>query len=167
MRRLILLDSALADFASIFDYIARESGSRVIGRGFVNRLLNQCKKLASLPGTLGWPRPELRPDIRIIPTGVDVLPSNPSCRRRSASTSFVRPNKDMDGAPSRTMTMRGRPAVRQYQRRLVLRDSIDHPQPAPLLVGRRASDNNIDVLTERGQASQQPVAGEPCQPPIH
>ena len=57
-----------------------------------------------------------------LPTGVDVdvPPSNPSCRRRSASTSFTHPNKDVDGAPSRTMTMRGRPAVRQYQRRLVL-----------------------------------------------
>jgi plasmid stabilization system protein ParE len=64
VRRLILLDSALADFTSIFDYIARESGSRIIGRGFVTRLHNQCKKLASLPGTLGRPRPELRPDIR-------------------------------------------------------------------------------------------------------
>lgn len=64
MRRLFLLDSALGDFASILDYIARESGSRVIARGFVNRLLNQCKKLASLPGTLGRPRPELKPDIR-------------------------------------------------------------------------------------------------------
>jgi toxin ParE1/3/4 len=64
VRRLILLDSALADFASILDYITRESGSRVIGRGFVDRLQNQCKKLASLPGTLGRPRPELRPDIR-------------------------------------------------------------------------------------------------------
>ena len=64
MRRLILLDSILASFASIFEYIARASCSRVIRRGFVNRLLNQCLKLSSLPGTLGRPRPELRPDIR-------------------------------------------------------------------------------------------------------
>jgi toxin ParE1/3/4 len=27
----------------------------------------QCRKLASLPGTLGRPRPELRPDIRSFP----------------------------------------------------------------------------------------------------
>jgi putative addiction module CopG family antidote len=64
VRRLILLDSAVADFVSILDYISRESGSCVVGRGFVDRLQNQCKKLASLPGTLGWPRPDLRPDIR-------------------------------------------------------------------------------------------------------
>jgi plasmid stabilization system protein ParE len=64
VRQLILLDSALADFVSILDYISRESGSRVIGRGFVDTLQNQCRKLASLPGTLGRPRPELRPGIR-------------------------------------------------------------------------------------------------------
>ena len=64
MRRLILLNSALADFASILDYIARESGSRVIGRRFVNSLLDQCKKLASLPGTLGRLRPELQAGLR-------------------------------------------------------------------------------------------------------
>ena len=64
MRRLILLDTALADFADILDYITRESGSRVIGRRFVDRLRQQCKRLASLPGTLGRARPELRPDMR-------------------------------------------------------------------------------------------------------
>jgi toxin ParE1/3/4 len=52
------------DFASVLDYVTRQSGSRLIGRAFVNRLRNQCKKLASLPGTLGRPRPELRPGIR-------------------------------------------------------------------------------------------------------
>ncbi|MSP03596.1 MAG: type II toxin-antitoxin system RelE/ParE family toxin [Acetobacteraceae bacterium] len=64
MRRLILLDTALADFADILRYIARQSGSRVIGRRFVNQLQSQCERLASLPGTLGRARPELRPDIR-------------------------------------------------------------------------------------------------------
>jgi toxin ParE1/3/4 len=64
VRHLIYLDSALADFTEIFAYIARESGSRVIGRRFVDRLREQCMKLASLSGTLGRARPELRPDIR-------------------------------------------------------------------------------------------------------
>jgi toxin ParE1/3/4 len=64
VRQLVLLDSALADFASILDYIARESGSRIIGRRFVDRLRDQCKKLASLPGTLGRLRPELQSDLR-------------------------------------------------------------------------------------------------------
>ena len=64
MRQLILLDSALADFTSILDYITRQSGNLAIGRAFVDRLRIQCEKLASLPGTLGRSRPELRPDIR-------------------------------------------------------------------------------------------------------
>ena len=64
MRRLILLDTAIADFVDIFGYIARESGSRVIGRRFAAMLQGQCERLASLPGTLGRPCPELRPDMR-------------------------------------------------------------------------------------------------------
>ena len=64
MRQLVYLASARRDFSGILDYITRESDSLAIGRGFVDVLRNQCKKLASLPGTLGRPRPELRPDIR-------------------------------------------------------------------------------------------------------
>jgi toxin ParE1/3/4 len=64
VRRLVLLDTAVADFTDILDYITRQSGSRIIARGFVDRLQGQCVKLASLPGTLGRPRPELRPDVR-------------------------------------------------------------------------------------------------------
>jgi plasmid stabilization system protein ParE len=33
-------------------------------RSFVDLLRMQCKRLASSPGTLGWARPELPPDIR-------------------------------------------------------------------------------------------------------
>jgi toxin ParE1/3/4 len=64
VRQLIYLDSAREDFAEIFAYIARESGSRVIGRRFVDRLRQQCRKLASLSVTLGRAGPELRPDMR-------------------------------------------------------------------------------------------------------
>lgn len=67
MRRLVLLDSAVADLTSILDYITRESGSRVTGRRFTDRLVGQCRKLADLPGTLGRPRPELLPEIRSFP----------------------------------------------------------------------------------------------------
>jgi plasmid stabilization system protein ParE len=38
VRELVLLDSALEDFRAILDHIARESGSRAIGRGFVERI---------------------------------------------------------------------------------------------------------------------------------
>lgn len=67
MPRLVYLTLARRDFADIPKYITRESGSLAIGRGFVDLLRMQCRKLASLPGTLGRPRPELRPDIRSFP----------------------------------------------------------------------------------------------------
>lgn len=67
MRQLVYLAAARRDFADILEYITRESGSLAIGRGFVDLLRMQCRKLASLPATLGRPRPELRPDIRSFP----------------------------------------------------------------------------------------------------
>lgn len=67
MRRLVYLAAARRDLVSIFDYVARESGSIEVGRGFVGQLRQHCAKLASLPGTLGRSRPELRADIRSSP----------------------------------------------------------------------------------------------------
>ena len=64
MRRLIYLAAAERDLVSILEHITRESGSLAIGRGFTDQLQAHCAKLASLPGTLGRPRPELRADIR-------------------------------------------------------------------------------------------------------
>lgn len=64
MRRLRYLDSARADLLSIFTYIARESGDTVVARRFVETIRAECRKLAGLPGQMGRPRPELRPDIR-------------------------------------------------------------------------------------------------------
>lgn len=64
MRRLILLDAAVDDLASIFDYVAHESGNPPLARRFVDRLAGQCARLAALPGLLGRARPELRADIR-------------------------------------------------------------------------------------------------------
>ena len=64
MRQLVYLSSARQDFRDILRYLAKESGDRATARAFVNRLQQQCGKLASLPGTLGRARPELRSDIR-------------------------------------------------------------------------------------------------------
>ena len=64
MRRLVYLAAAERDLLSILEYIARESGSAAIGLAFTERLQGQCARLASLPGTLGRARPELRPDLR-------------------------------------------------------------------------------------------------------
>lgn len=67
MRRLDLLDTALADLISIARYISKTSRNRAIGRRFADELRGKCGQLASLPGTLGRPRPEIRPDLRSFP----------------------------------------------------------------------------------------------------
>ena len=67
MRRLIYLAPARRDFADILEHIAKESGSLDVAKRFVDILRMQCRRLASLPGTLGRARPELRPDIRSFP----------------------------------------------------------------------------------------------------
>jgi toxin ParE1/3/4 len=65
--RLVYLAAAQQNLVSVLDYITSESGSADVGERFVRRLRQQCAKLAALPGTLGRPRPELRPDIRSFP----------------------------------------------------------------------------------------------------
>jgi plasmid stabilization system protein ParE len=55
---------ALDNIADISHYIADESGSPVLAERFTDRLIQKCSQLASLPGTMGRERPELRPDIR-------------------------------------------------------------------------------------------------------
>lgn len=67
MRRLVYLSSAVRDLRDILRYVAQESGGRAVARVFVDRLQQQCGRLAALPGTLGRARPELRPDIRSFP----------------------------------------------------------------------------------------------------
>jgi toxin ParE1/3/4 len=64
VRQLVYLVSARRDLADILDYVTRASGSLTTGRRFVDVLRQQCRTLASLPGTIGRPRPELHPGIR-------------------------------------------------------------------------------------------------------
>lgn len=64
MRRLVHLAAAQRDLASILRYITRESGSLAVGRGFVGQLRRHGARLASLPGSIGRARPELRPGMR-------------------------------------------------------------------------------------------------------
>lgn len=64
MRRLVYLAAARRDLVSILDHLTRASGSLAVGRGFVGQLRQHCTRLASLPGSIGRARPELRPDIR-------------------------------------------------------------------------------------------------------
>jgi toxin ParE1/3/4 len=66
LARLKYLDSAKQDFVNTLRYISRESGSLATGQQFVSALRQKCRHLASLPGRMGRPRPELRPDMRSI-----------------------------------------------------------------------------------------------------
>ncbi len=67
MRTLVYRAAARRDLIAIFTYVAGESGSTETARRFVDRIRDQCRKLATLPGTLGRARPELRPGIRSFP----------------------------------------------------------------------------------------------------
>lgn len=54
-------------------YIARQTGDVALGRAFVERIQARCRRLASLPGTVGRPRPELREDLRSTAFGNHVI----------------------------------------------------------------------------------------------
>jgi toxin ParE1/3/4 len=62
--RLAYTAAGRRDLSSIFNYIARESGSLETDRRFTSQIREKCKNLASLPATMGRARPELRQDIR-------------------------------------------------------------------------------------------------------
>jgi toxin ParE1/3/4 len=67
VRTLHYTDDAKANLGKIAIYIAKESGHREIAMGFTDQLREQCRKLATLPSTLGRARPELREDVRSFP----------------------------------------------------------------------------------------------------
>lgn len=67
MRQLVYLDAAKDDLAHILRSITYESASLEIAVAFTQQLEGRCERLASLPGTLGTSRPELRADVRSAP----------------------------------------------------------------------------------------------------
>jgi len=67
MRRAVFLASVQSDLVRILRYIAAQSGSLSVAQRFVRQLRDYCHKLASLPGTMGRARPEIRPDLRSVP----------------------------------------------------------------------------------------------------
>jgi toxin ParE1/3/4 len=71
--RLVLLDQAKEDLANIAAYIAYESKSRQVGQKFAQRLLDKCKELASIKGSIGVERPELRKNLRSCPFGSYII----------------------------------------------------------------------------------------------
>jgi plasmid stabilization system protein ParE len=71
--RLVYRTAALRDLAEIATFIERETGSRAAAEAFVEKITNHCEHLATLPGLLGRPRPELRPHYRSITFGSYVI----------------------------------------------------------------------------------------------
>jgi plasmid stabilization system protein ParE len=67
VRSVRFLAAVETDLINILDYIARETGSLETAQRFVAELRAKCYHLASLPGSLGRARPELRADIRSFP----------------------------------------------------------------------------------------------------
>ena len=64
MPALRFTDAALDDITAIAAYVADVSGSIAIGARLTDQLFDRCEQLASLPGTIGRARPELRADMR-------------------------------------------------------------------------------------------------------
>lgn len=64
MRRVRFQPQAKRDLQDILRYIVRESATWIVARRFVDLIQDQCRELASLPGTLGRSRDDLGPGLR-------------------------------------------------------------------------------------------------------
>ena len=73
MYQLRYLEQARDDLIQIKRYIARESGSNAVALRYTEKLRQQCRELAELPGTMGRARPELMVGLRSIPHGNYVI----------------------------------------------------------------------------------------------
>jgi plasmid stabilization system protein ParE len=73
MPQLRYLEQAKHDLIQIKRYIARQSGSKETALRYMEKLRQQCRRLATLPGTMGRARPELAEGIRSIPYGNYVI----------------------------------------------------------------------------------------------
>jgi toxin ParE1/3/4 len=67
MTHLSYTADARDNLRAIADFIADESGDEDVAESFIVLLDARCRKIASLPGTLGTARPELHHDLRSIP----------------------------------------------------------------------------------------------------
>ncbi len=67
MYELRYLEQAKTDLIRIKRYISTASGSNELALKYTEKLRQQCRKLAELPGTMGRARPELMEDVRSLP----------------------------------------------------------------------------------------------------
>ncbi len=73
MYQLRYLEQAKTDLLQIKRYLARESGDNTLAIKYTEKLRQQCRKLAELPGIMGRARPELMEGVRSIPYGNYVI----------------------------------------------------------------------------------------------
>ncbi len=73
MRQLRYLEQAKSDLLQIKRYLARESGSNALALRYMEKLRQECRRLAEAPGMLGRARPELMEGMRSIPHGNYVI----------------------------------------------------------------------------------------------
>ena len=73
MRRAIILPAARRDLEDTLEHLIDVSDNFPTARRFVSRLRQKCHEIASLPGTLGVARPDLRPDVRSVVYGSYVI----------------------------------------------------------------------------------------------
>jgi len=73
MYQLRYLEQARDDLIQIKRSIARESGSNAVALRYTEKLRQQCREVAELPGTMGRARPELMEGLRSIPHGNYVI----------------------------------------------------------------------------------------------
>ena len=73
MYQLCYLEQAKADLIQIKRYISEGSGSNELAVGYTEKLRQQCRELAGLPGTMGRARPELAEGVRSLPYGNYVI----------------------------------------------------------------------------------------------
>lgn len=73
MSQLRYLAQARDDLIHIKRYIARESGSQSTAIQYTEKIREQCRKLAELPGKMGRLRPELGKNLRSFPYGNYVI----------------------------------------------------------------------------------------------
>ena len=64
MRTMRLSRVARRSLADIAQHIANAGEDDSAGEAFVSRLRAQCEKLATLPGTIGRPRPDIAEGVR-------------------------------------------------------------------------------------------------------
>jgi plasmid stabilization system protein ParE len=70
---LVYRAAARREIAEIAAYIERESKSRSVADAFVDKLTDYCEHIATLPGLMGRPRPELGRDYRSTTFGSYVI----------------------------------------------------------------------------------------------